>query len=419
MSKTIVAPATPFGGAIIMIRLSGSDSLDYIKALCGNRKYEERRAYYVTADTKTLKDKCIVIVYGQGNSYTGEQSAELFCHGSKVVAEEIIKFFINCGAEVAERGEFTRRAYENKRVDLAEAEAILDLINSETIEQAVSAYKNVDGELSGMIRELQDEVKTVLAEVEVAIDYPEENIEALTLHKAKLKVKQIRKGIKALTDSYGDGRKIKEGVKVVITGKPNVGKSSLFNLILGYKRAIVNKEAGTTRDAIESEYIYKGRKFVLVDTAGIRDALEETEREGIEFARKQIEEADIILGVGTADDEYAASSGEIIITNKADIKQGKGLNVSALTGQGIEELKEKIYNETDFKSSGLKINNLRQYEALVGAGIALDRALESNMTADCFAADLSEAYDSLGKVTGAIGSEEIIAEIFSAFCVGK
>lgn len=419
MSRTIVAAATPTGGAIALIRISGEKTFELINKLCVKRIEKPRFAYYTAIDTGEVKDKSIVIRYEKDSSYTGEESAEIYCHGSKVIVREIIKFFVNNGATVAERGEFTLRAYENKRLDLTEAEGVLDLINSETVEQAVNAYKNADGELKKQITELQNKLKSIIAAVEVVIDYPEENIEEETINSSKAKVKEIACEIKKLIDSFNDGRKIKDGVKVVITGKPNVGKSSLFNALIGYKRAIVNETEGTTRDFIESEYLYKGRKFVLVDTAGIRSAQSEAEKEGIELAKRELTSADIVVGVGICGDEYQGQENVIAVTNKCDKQKGANFSVSALTGQGIQELKEEIYKRTDFEVTGLKINNLRQYEALVKTNESLYRAIDNTLTADCFAADLNEAFDSLGTVTGVIGSDEIIAEIFSAFCVGK
>ena len=419
MSKTIAAASTPIGGAVAMIRISGESALELTEKLCGQLN-EPRKAYYVTADTGTVKDKCVAIWYKEGQSYTGEESAEIFCHGSKIIVSEILKFFVNNGAEIAQRGEFTLRAYRNKRIDLTEAEGIIDLINAETVEQAVNAYKSADGEVKKTIFELQEKLKNIIAAVEVAIDYPEENIEAETIDEAKEKIKGIINQLNKLIVSYNDGRKIKEGIRIVITGKPNVGKSSLFNALLGYKRAIVNSEEGTTRDVIESDYLYKGRKFVLVDTAGIREAESAPEREGILLAKDEIKSADVIIGLGVKDSEYVGEKDNLIkVSNKCDIAKGKNFCVSTLTGEGIDELKQKIYEMTDFEPMGLKINNLRQYQALSKAHQSLVRAENNNLTSDCFAADLSEAYDSLGEVTGVIGSDEIIDRIFSAFCVGK
>lgn len=420
MSKIIVAPSTPIGGAIAVIRISGLGCKELIQKLCSKKLDIARKSYYVVADTGVIKDKCVVVWYEEGKSYTGEQGGEIYCHGSRVIVEEIIKFFINNGAQMADRGEFTLRAYQNKRIDLTEAEGIIDLINSQTVEQAVNAYQNADGELKRKIEEIQNELKKVIAAVEVAIDYPEENIEIQTISSAKKTIEQIIKKITALIDSYEDGKKIKNGIKIVISGKPNVGKSSLFNALLGYKRAIVTETAGTTRDVIESEFIYKGRRFVLTDTAGIRQGATRAEKEGIELALNEKENADVVIGVGISGDEYSLSGKNVIlVTNKCDKESGINFNVSAKNGIGIEALKQKIYELTDFEQGGLKINNLRQYQALKQSKESLQRALINENTADCFAVDLSDAFDSLGLVTGVIGSDEIIAEIFSSFCVGK
>lgn len=416
MEKTIIANSTPLGGAIALVRMSGPRSLEILKSL-KNREYKPLSVHCVTLDTGTIKDKCIVVYYPYGRSYTGEESVEICCHGSKIIVEEIIKFALDRGAVLAERGEFTRTAYENKKLDLTEAEGILELINSETTEQAANAFLGADGALSRKIETLQTSIKKLLSAVEVAIDYPEEDIEQVTIKEVKAKLNTLIKEVKALTDTYRDSQKLFGGVRVVLTGKTNVGKSSLYNGILGYKRAIVNCKAGTTRDVIESDYIFKGRKFVLVDTAGIRNTKGEIESEGIMLAKEQIKSADLVIGVGVPNDEFCGEA-DLVVTNKCDLGKGKNLCVSALTGDGIEKLKEEIYRFTDFEPKGIKVN-LRQYEALKLALEALERASGNSPTVDCLSADLFDAYNALGKVTGVIGSDEIIAEIFSAFCVGK
>lgn len=427
MSETIVAPSTPAGGAVAMIRLSGERSREIVEKLCGRKFDKFRTAYYVTADTGVVKDKCQAIIYESGKSYTGEESAEIFCHGSGVIMREIMAFCLRNGARTATRGEFTLRAYLNKKMDLTEAEGILDLINSTTVEQATEAYESADGKLREEIERLRRKLIAVAAKVDVAIDYPEEDVEQATKDEVRGELSEIADGIDRLVRSFGDGCRVKNGVRVVICGKPNVGKSELFNALIGKKRAIVSENAGTTRDYIESDYAFNGRKFVVVDTAGLREATDAVEERGIELSLEEAKAADLILGVGVADDEFDISSlgcGKkaeklLSVTNKCDVAQGKNFNVSARENIGVEDLKRRIYEATDFDGTGLKINNLRQYKALVAAAEYIDSALRCNATLDCFASDLYGACDKLGSVTGAIGSDEIIAEIFSAFCVGK
>ncbi len=427
MSKTIVAASTPVGGAIAIVRLSGEKSKKTVEKLCGRKIDKFREAYFVTIDTGVVKDKCEVIIYDKGKSYTGEQSAEIFCHGSEVIVKEIIEFCINNGAFLAERGEFTLRAYKNKKIDLSEAEGILDLINSETIEQAVNAYDSASGRLKQEITSLQAQLKEIIAKIDVAIDYPEENIEQTTKEEACKLLVPLSHKTHELASSYKDGYRIKNGIRVIICGKPNVGKSELFNALIGKKRAIVSEQEGTTRDFIENEYIYKGRKFVLIDTAGMRRTDNLIEEQGIEMMFEEAKSANLVLGVGVQGDEFNENALKdnvdkqkiFAITNKCDIRKGKNFNVSAKENIGIESLKEEIYKRTSFDTHGLKINNIRQYMALKEADEFLDSALGCEMTLDCFASDLSCAYDKLGSITGAIGSDEIIAEIFSHFCVGK
>ncbi len=430
MSKTIVAASTPVGGAIAMVRMSGEQSKEIAEKLCGKKLNEYRKAIYATVDTGVIKDKCVVIIYKEGFSYTGETCAEIYCHGSEVIVKEIIDFCIKNGAKLAERGEFTLTAYLNKKIDLSEAEGILDLINSETVEQAVNAFDSVDGKLKRKIKDLQENLKEIIAKVDVAIDYPEEDIEEVTLKGAKTKLRELSKEICELISSYKDGYRIKNGVKVLICGKPNVGKSELFNALIGKNRAIVSEQEGTTRDFIESDYIYKGRKFVAVDTAGIRKTQDFIESKGIEMMFDEAKTADIILCVGVSGDEFDIKAfltenkdlpqeKLFIITNKCDLGNGEGFNISAKNLIAIDNLKEEIYKRTDLVSHGLKINNLRQFQALSKANEHIESALNCNMSLDCFATDLYGAYNEIGSVTGVIGSDEIIAEIFSAFCVGK
>ncbi len=413
----ITAASTPYGGAIAVIRLSGRGSKQLLRKLCNKDFKEPRRAYYTTADTGTIKDKCVVIFYEEGKSYTGEESGEVYCHGSAVIAREITEFFIRNGARAAEGGEFTMRAYLNKKLDLTEAEGVLDLINAETVEQARDAFEKADGKLCKKIRDIQKKLADVIAKTEVSIDYPEEDIESFVLKNIKNDVNKIKREIEETADGYSDGRKIKEGIKVVIFGKPNVGKSSLFNALMEEDRAIVNEREGTTRDVIDGEYVYKGRKFVLYDTAGIRNTDDGIESEGIKRAFKVIDGADVRVFVKEAgDDEKKADC--IVVTNKCDIKRGEGINVSAVKKEGINILKEEIYRRTDFVKKGITVN-LRQYSALIKAKECLKRAIDCNLTMDCVAADLTEAYDELGRITSVIGSDEIIDKIFSSFCVGK
>lgn len=427
MSKTIVAASTPLGGAVAMIRMSGERSKEIAEKLSGKKIDRFREAIYATIDTGVIKDKCVVIIYKKGFSYTGETSAEIFCHGSEVIVREIIEFCIRNGAILAKNGEFTLTAYLNKRIDLSEAEGILDLINSETVEQAVNAFDSVDGKLRKKIVEIQQRLKEIIAKIDVAIDYPEEDIEDTTKEEACKLLVPLSHEIYELIKSYKDGYRIKNGIKVLICGKPNVGKSELFNSLIGKNRAIVSEQEGTTRDFIESEYVYNGRKFVLVDTAGIRKTNNSVEETGITMMYEEARTANLILGVGVQNDEFDISTLKkrvdetkiFPITNKCDIKKGKNFNVSAKENIGIDSLKEEIYKRTNFDSHGLKINNLRQYQALYEAHVYIESALKETMTLDCFASDLFAAYNKLGSVTGAIGSDEIIAEIFSAFCVGK
>lgn len=426
MGSTIVAQSTPVGrGGIAVIRLSGSKSADLASLLTGKQAFEPRRAEFCHFKTDKIVDDGVVTYFRAPNSYTGEDVIEISCHGSQAIVSEIIRYLVSNGAVMAKNGEFTRRAYMNKKFDLVRAEAVIDLIDSQSIAQINNAYDQAHGRLSAVVQELQDKLTDTIAALEVAMDYPEEDLDEITRTALTQDAQHLSERIDKLIATYELGRTIRDGVKVAIVGKPNVGKSSLLNAIVGYDRAIVSDVAGTTRDVIEVTFIYKSMKFVFADTAGMRATDDAIERMGVMLSDRTARSADITLAVGSEGEEchYRPEGKYIAVNNKCDLyKSETALNVSAVTGEGIDELKERIYDmATQAVADDLVITNLRHFEELCRARDALRRAIAEmdRVTLDCIAVELTESYDALGSITGAVGSEQIIDRIFSKFCVGK
>ncbi len=433
-SKTIVAVATPAAsGAIAIIRVSGNDALRGVSAIFSgfNKKIEPRKAYLGKIEAGEYVDESIAIFFNAPNSYTGEDVVELYCHGSYALASGIVRYLVeNEKFSYAEGGDFTARAFKNGKLDLTEAEGVYDMIAAESQAEIRGAYSLLSGKLSGSIGQIQKRIIEARAETEAAIDYPEEDIEEQTHERLSVLIKEILNDLDSLIGTYKDGKIMRDGVNVALVGKPNAGKSSIMNALLGYDRAIVTDEKGTTRDTLTEKYIYKGLKFNLTDTAGLREATSLPEKIGIERAKNAANESDVVLVIteeGKIDGiELEKFSGKIIIVeNKTDIKEPKingSVRVSAITGEGIEELKNRIYAEAGaISTGGAVINNERQYACAVQAREHILRAAKNvgNVAIELISSDLYDAYAALGRITGITGSDAVAAEIFRKFCVGK
>lgn len=426
--STIIACATPMApSAISVIRISGEKATELLEALTGLKKPAPAAMRKCILDTGELKDSIMAAAFYSPRSYTGEDCVELYTHGSPAVVKSVIKFCIDAGARLAEGGEFTRRAYLNGKLDLTQAEGINDLINAETALQANAAFSAAEGALFARIEGLGSRIVSIAACIQAGLDYPEEGVVVPEGRDLKRELSGILSELNELTDSYSSGRRIGEGVKVVLRGNVNAGKSSLFNAILGYSRAIVDESEGTTRDSIDAAMDLHGMKFVFFDTAGFRKTDNVVENKGISRTKKLEEEADIIIDVCGGDDEVACDASVIRVRPRADlgVKARIGeISVSSTTGEGIEVLKEEIYSRAAKNGMIPKsdaITNYRHYSALMGCKDALT-ALEEEydfVTEDIKTLRLRDALDALYKITGLIGSEEILDEIFKSFCVGK
>lgn len=441
INKTIIAIATgASASAIGIIRISGKDSFKGVSRIFSGfeNKVEPRKMYYGKISAGEYTDNCMAAYFKAPYSYTGEDGVEIYCHGSYALMTGIVEYLIeNAGFVQAEGGDFTARAFANGKLDLTEAEGVLDIINANSEAEIRGAYSLLSGKLKEKITAVQNKIVQTRAKTEAAIDYPEEDVEESTGEEIAADLTEIEEMLGELIGTYKTGRLMRDGVKVALIGKPNAGKSSLMNAMLGYERAIVTAEKGTTRDAVSESYIYKGVKFVLTDTAGIRNAESLPEKMGIERAYRAAKESDVLIAVIEPDGQNEETEklakelknegrAVIIAENKSDLNKKQtnpaAISISAKTGEGIESLKEEIYKSCGLKTgSGAAINNVRQYSAASAAEKAIARATQNVKTVppELISADLYEAYTELGKITGITGSDALAEEIFKKFCVGK
>lgn len=452
--KTIAAIATPQGsGGIGVIRLSGDQSLALMRRLLKKDlevSFTPNQASFhliVNHETGVTIDEAIITYFKAPNSFTGEDVVEIACHGSPVVLSEVLRLLRSFGAELANPGEFSMRAFLNRRIDLAQAEAINDLIHSQTTYQARLAARQLRGELSRQLQPIRDGLVDLIVHFESTVEFVEDDLDPLNLKFFISRIDQLIDAINKMVSSYRVGRIIRSGIKLALIGKPNVGKSSLFNALLGRERAIVTHLPGTTRDTLSESFSINGIPVNLIDTAGIRETEDLIEQLGVERTRAVISEADLIVAVVEAnsallDDEIALldlSPVDLYVINKCDLglrisaekidslsAKHPVLSVSALTGEGLEELKQAIHtyliNTDIIKTESAIITNERHYSALEQTRDALQKArqdLLAGFTEEVALANLHLALDSLGTITGETLITDIINQIFSTFCIGK
>lgn len=445
---TICATITAYGvGAISIVRVSGPKALEVgDKIFIGKHRLSDsptHRVYYGRLVNNI--DDVLVTVFRKPNSYTGEDTIEISHHGNFLITRKIIQLLLDNGVRLAEPGEFTKRAFLNGKLDLLQAEAVSEIIQSRSEIAVQSARKQLDGILSNKIREIKDYLVEVLGLIELELDFVEEDIEFIDKSTLIQKIRNIIELITKLLSTFQTGRMIYEGINVLIIGKPNVGKSSLLNRILNDERAIVSEIPGTTRDVIKEEIFIDGTLFRFFDTAGLRKSTDVIEEEGIKRAIQLVEKADIIihlidfdsLNENLNDFKIDASNKHVIkALNKIDLLSEKQkiildsksdiLKISAKTGEGIDKLfelfKNYIYQNNLYSEDVAIISSLRHYNSLNNAKIALENAilsLEENQSNEFVAIDLRNAANSMKELTGEITSEEILNSIFSKFCIGK
>jgi len=459
MEDTIAAIATAYGeGGIGIIRISGDESkniLDKIfkaKALEETASIANRRLYYghiIDPTSHLMIDEVLAVYMKAPHTYTTEDIVEIYCHGSIVSLRKTLSLTLKHGARLAEKGEFTKRAFLNGRLDLSQAEAVIDLIRAKTEKSFDVALSQMEGALSGQVKELRKVIIDLLVEITVNLDYPDEDIEELTYEKLKKSLMQINDMIEKLLSTADAGRMIREGLNVTIIGKPNVGKSSLMNALLRESRAIVTEIPGTTRDIIEETISIKDIPVILTDTAGIRETQDKIEKIGIEKSKESFNKADLIIlildGSNPLSDEdleiisYIGNRKSIILLNKIDLGQvikeddiqkllpeSHFVKAAVKKNIGIEELEKHIvalvYGGHVKQEDSLLITNVRHRELLEKAQTAARDALkmaEAGEALDFIEVDIRQAWELLGEIIGETVSDDIIEQVFARFCLGK
>lgn len=454
--STIAAISTAPGNAGIgIIRLSGDDCFKILKKIFKPKNKGEIKGYtikygnIVKSENDEIIDEVLVSYFVAPKSYTKENMCEINSHGGIVVENQILEECLKNGAVLAEPGEFTKRAFMNGRIDLSQAEAVIDIINSKTEKEMMVAQRHLEGSLSKKIKDIQGEILNLMADIEASIDYPEYDIEETTNKKINDTLNSVEEKLLKLKNSFENGKILKEGIKTAIIGKPNVGKSSLLNLILGENRAIVSDIEGTTRDTIEEYINIKGIPLKIVDTAGIRKTNDEVEKIGVERSINNISNAELIIALfddsRTFDDQdqkildLIEGKKTIILINKIDlgknlIKENEKLKkfknniieFSTINETGLDKLYNKIeelfkLNELDCENTEIITNNRHKQQILYALeDVAKGReSLETHMPVDITAICLKDVLERLAEITGENVSKDIINEIFKKFCLGK
>ena len=445
---TIVALATPSGeGAISIIRLSGKNSFASVDNIFkGKIKIADAQSHTIhygkiISSINEIIDDVLVSVFKNPNSFTGEDSVEISTHGSPLIIQKIISELLRFDVRLAEPGEFTKRAFLNGKIDLAQAEAVADIISSRTEASLRGARNQLDGLLSQKVDSLREMLVNTSSLIELELDFAEEDVEFMSLDQIKKNISTIISEIEELLKSYSFGRVIRDGVNVALVGKPNVGKSSLLNYILKESRAIVSEIPGTTRDIIREDVSIDGILYKLFDTAGIRLTEDAVEKEGVLRSREAVSKADIVLFINDAINGFddllynqllGLTSEERIVkvTNKIDLilddSENSDIKVSALTGKGIDKLfailKERAIGSKSYSEKTAIVTNQRHFNSLNKAKENLlnaEKSISERMTGEFISVDLRNAETALGEIIGKVTSDDILNNIFAKFCIGK
>jgi tRNA modification GTPase len=449
LKDTICAIATPEGaGALAIVRISGPAAVAMADAIF-TRDLKQMPAnsasYGWIRKGSEVVDEAIAVLFKAPQSFTGDDTVEFTLHGSPYIRQRVLELLINEGAQIARAGEFSMRAFVNGKLDLAQAEAIADLIASESEASHQLAIKQLRGGFSKELTAMREKLIEFAALVELELDFGEEDVEFANRDDLRNLVIEIRDKLKLLSHSFKLGNAIKKGIPVAITGAPNVGKSTLLNALLGEEKALVSEIAGTTRDAIEDRIAVEGVEFRFIDTAGIRETQDVVEKMGIERSLQKIDEAQIVLVLTDPNTQKAEEINHmlsaipdekfvILLGNKSDagknlshlnIDHNNQLSISALQGTGLPELKTLLVEyvrQSGYTGNEILLTNVRHYEALSQAVSALDTALngmEQKISSDLFAMDIRQAMHYMGEVTGQICTDDLLGYIFGRFCIGK
>ncbi|MFY0625441.1 MAG: tRNA uridine-5-carboxymethylaminomethyl(34) synthesis GTPase MnmE [Reichenbachiella sp.] len=451
LNDTIVALATAPGvGAIAIIRLSGPESISIVDKAFEGKSLLDQATHTIhfgnLMEEEEIIDEVLISIFKNPRSFTKEDSIEISCHGSQYIINRIIQVLVKSGARLAGPGEFTQRAYLNGRFDLAQAEAVADLISSENESAHAAALNQMRGGISKEIKNLREKLVHFASMIELELDFSEEDVEFASRDELKALIKKIDVVLVKLIDSFQLGNVIKNGVPVVIVGKPNAGKSTLLNALLEEEKAIVSEIAGTTRDIIEDELNIRGVKFRFIDTAGLRETKDQIEAIGVERAEQKMDEASLImylfdlssesLDVIQKTEELLSGKDKpyILIGNKLDkvksedpslVSNDHYISIAAKTQTGVEKLKDLIWQKSqmdNFKTGNVVVTNARHYQSLINTQNSLHdvvRGIDNQISNDFMAQDIRHALHHLGEITGEITTDDLLANIFSKFCIGK
>ena len=454
MSNTIVAISTATGiGGIGIVRMSGEESFNILNKIFKplNKNDNKIKGYSIKygniIDSGEIIDEVLVSYFKSPKSYTKENMCEINSHGGTVVMKKILDLCIRNGAEIAEPGEFTKRAFLNGRIDLSQAEAVIDIINAKTDKEAKVSIEQLEGNLSNKIKEIRKIIISIMADIEATIDYPEYDIEEVTNERILKTLDEVSNILDSLEKSFYNGKILREGITTAIVGRPNSGKSSLLNLILNEERAIVTDVEGTTRDTIEEFVSIDGIPLKIIDTAGIRKAKDQVEKIGVEKALEIAEKSDIVIAIFDRSREFndedeqilklIENKNAIILLNKSDLKGKMNMfkfekinkpiiEISVKNQQGIDKLYNTIsdmFKLKEIANNGETIvSNVRHKNIIINSKKNLEKAKEtvkSNMPIDIISTYLKEILEELGKITGETVTDDVISEIFSKFCLGK
>jgi tRNA modification GTPase len=443
-AETMAAISTPAGeGAIALVRISGSNAIPIADKIFRGKetpsKFASRIQYLgeIITESGGLIDQVMMSIHRAPASYTGEDIVEISCHGGTLVTAKVLEVCLRRGARSARPGEFTERAFLNGKMDLTQAEAVIDLIRARTDLALRSATEQLEGKLGEQIKGIRDSLVDLLAHVEASIDFSEEGIAPDEGDSLRVRLDSVREQIAALLATADHGRILRDGVRVVIYGATNAGKSSLLNRLLGYERVIVSDAPGTTRDTIEETVNLRGVPVRLLDTAGLRTSTSDIEREGIARTERSLQRADLRLHIvdrnaaPSAHFEQNANGNELLVLNKSDLsehpewKDTNALRVSCVTGDGLGDLENEILSQIskqNLRPENALAINMRHRDCLRRALEACDRArktLDETFSPEYLSVDLNEALEAVGEVIGTVGVEQILDSVFGQFCIGK
>lgn len=454
--NSIAAISTPLGeGGISVIRISGEDAFIATEKIFFKEKDKKRKTDISKEDSHTIHfgyiydkeeliDEVLISIFKNPNSYTGEDVIEISSHGGSFISQKILNLLLNNGLRHAEPGEFTKRAFLNGRIDLSQAEAVADLIKAKTESAHASSIKQLEGSLSDFVTKTRQEIINITSLVELELDFAEEGLEFVKKEEVKSKIENLNIKLENIIASYIKGKVIRDGVNLVIAGRPNSGKSSLFNYLLKTNRAIVSSIAGTTRDYIEESIIINGILFNMIDTAGLRHSKDEIESEGIRRSHKKISDADLIIylvdssestedikkDVRNFHEEFDINKSILAYSKsdlaKNDIEKGE-LKISLLDDESIQKLKNELLHKISgptvkISSGDIILTNLRHRHCLENVVISLNDAvktIDEGMSGEFISVDLRNALTNLGEITGEVTNDEILNNIFRNFCIGK